>query len=144
MLRADRFAGVAGYSLIEVLVALVVLSIGLLGLARMQLTGLRYANSAAERFEAVTSAHEILERMRANRNPALAGDYDVAIGGTSTSGGQAQADVEQWKASLAAALPGGDGSVEVVSRIATITVQWSEEWDAQSDGLAAVRLRSQL
>lgn len=142
MSPADR---TLGYSLIEIMVALVVLSIGLLGLARMQLTGLRYANSAAQRFEAVSSAHEILERMRVNRASALSGAYNVAVGSASAASGRARSDVDEWKTVLATALPAGDGSVLVDGRIATITVQWSEDWDRQlPGGIATVRLRSQL
>jgi type IV pilus assembly protein PilV len=143
MPRADRKQ--QGYSLIEVLVALVVLSIGLLGLARLQLTGLRYANSAAERLEAVNRAYDILDRMRANRVAALAGDYDVNVGSAPSAGGLAQSDVEQWKAALQATLPAGDGAIVVSNRVATITVQWSENWDAQlGNNPAVVRLRTQL
>lgn len=135
----------AGFSLIEVLVALVVFSIGLLGLARLQMAGLKNATSAATRLEAVNLSYDVLERMRANRTQALAGRYVVAIGGASSAGGVAQADVEAWKAALAAGLPDGDGAIEANGRIVTITVQWSEGWDANlANGAATVRLRTQL
>jgi type IV pilus assembly protein PilV len=146
MLPADSQKS-GGYSLIEVLVALVVFSIGLLGLARLQLAGLTNAASAATRLEAVNLSYDMLERMRANRTAALAGNYTVALGGASSAGGIAQADVEAWKAALAAGLPAGDGAIEANGRVITITVQWSEEWDDQlepQDGKAAVRLRTQL
>lgn len=145
MSRAEGRSVGAGFSLIEVLVALVVFSIGLLGLARLQMAGLKNAASAATRLEAVNLSYDMLERMRANRTPALAGRYVVAMGGTSSAGGVAQADVEAWKAALSAGLPDGDGAIETNGRIVTITVQWSESWDANLAGAAAVvRLRTQL
>jgi type IV pilus assembly protein PilV len=55
-----------GFSLLEVLVALLVLSIGLLGLAGMQMVGLRSNNSASFRGQAVAIANDLAERMRAN------------------------------------------------------------------------------
>lgn len=55
-----------GVSLIEVLVAVVVLSIGLLGLAGLQATGLRTTTSAYERSQAVFLANNMADRIRAN------------------------------------------------------------------------------
>ena len=55
-----------GTSLIEVLVTLVILSIGLLGLAALQLNGLRSNTSAALRTASTLIAGDIIERMRAN------------------------------------------------------------------------------
>jgi type IV pilus assembly protein PilV len=134
-----------GYGLIEVLVALLVLSIGLLGLARLQLTGLRNTHSATLRFEAVNLAYDILDRMRANRVPAVAGHYDVVTGGSNGSGGSVQIDVEDWKAALAASLPDGDGSIDVQNQVATVIVEWSEPWDSDMPGgKAVVRLRTRL
>lgn len=55
-----------GFSLLEILVALLVLSIGLLGLAGMQMVGLRSTNSASFRGQAVAVATDLAERMRIN------------------------------------------------------------------------------
>ncbi len=54
-----------GFTLIEVLVAVVVLSIGLLGLAGLQTTGLRNNQSAYYASQAAIYANDIFERMRA-------------------------------------------------------------------------------
>jgi type IV pilus assembly protein PilV len=56
----------AGVSMIEILVTIVVLSIGLLGMAALQLTGMRSTNSATYRTQATLLANDIAERMRAN------------------------------------------------------------------------------
>ncbi len=138
-----------GAGLIEVLVALLVLSMGLLGLIRLQTTGVKMAQSASNRLEATLLATEMLERMRLNRVDALTGLYTVDYGAlpsavvTSTSP-WAQ-DLQEWKAALAARLPDGDGEISMLLTQATITVRWSEAWDADSaDGLARVFLRSEL
>ena len=56
-----------GFTLIEVLIAIIVLSIGLLGLAGLQLTSLRNSNSAYTRSQAVILSYDIVDRIRANR-----------------------------------------------------------------------------
>jgi type IV pilus assembly protein PilV len=63
-----------GLTLIECLIALVVLSIGLLGMAGLILTGLRGGHSALLRTQAVNLVTDMAERIRAN--PAGADAYD--------------------------------------------------------------------
>lgn len=67
-----------GLTLIEVLVALLVLSFGLLGLAMMQTAGLRFASDSYSRSQATFFAYDIIERMRVNPTGFAAGNYDVA------------------------------------------------------------------
>ena len=67
-----------GVGLVEVLVAVTVLAIGMLGIAAMQATALRNRQSAVERSEAVVHSYAILERMRANHAVASNGGYDLA------------------------------------------------------------------
>lgn len=129
-----------GTSLIEVLITVVLVSIGLLGLAGLQLMTVQNTNSSTERFEATTLARDILERMRANRQQALVGTYDVAVGAAPTAGGVAGDDLDTWKAALGA-LPDGDGSVEVVDGVVNITVSWT---DASDDNPADSREASVL
>lgn len=119
-----------GFSLIEVLVTLVVLAIGLLSLAALQIATLKNNNSALSRFEATTLAYEILDRMRANRTPALQGNYDVALNAAAPSCSTiASCDLRDWLTALAGNLPAGDGTIVVNGRQATVTVQWLENWD---------------
>lgn len=68
-----------GFSLIEVLVALLVLSIGLLGLAALQTTSLQYNSESYFRTQATFLAYDIIDRMRANNTAVVdGGTYDVA------------------------------------------------------------------
>lgn len=140
----------SGASIVEVLVTLILVSVGLLGIAGMQLATVQTTNSAAQRFEATTLAKDILERMRANRNRAMAGQYDIAIGASATGGTLADEDLQEWKAALSQALPGGDGAVDVqavgTSRVATITVQWTDAVteDPSAATVSSVFLRTDL
>jgi type IV pilus assembly protein PilV len=125
----------SGFTLIEVLVTLVILSVGLLSLAALQIATLKNNNSALTRFEATTHLYEILDRMRANRTPALQGAYNIDMTDTATAGGDiASQDLRAWKQALLTNLPDGNGSIAVNNRIATVTVQWTEDWDKDLNG----------
>ncbi len=103
------------------------LSIGLLGIAGMQLTGMRANMSAGWRSQATYLSYDIIDRMRANRNNRLAyvtGTGSVP-GGTSVSA----LDLTAWKTNLAATLPSGDGTVAVDDNLVTVTVQWNDTRD---------------
>ena len=67
-----------GFTMLEVLVAILVLSLGLLGLAGLQTVGLRNNTASAQRTIATQLAYDIADRMRANYNSVMAGDYDYA------------------------------------------------------------------
>ena len=66
-----------GFTLIEVLVALVVLSIGLLGIAGLQAKSQQFSVNAYMHTQATVLAHDMLERMRANRAGLDSGFYDL-------------------------------------------------------------------
>lgn len=126
-----------GFTMIEVLVALVVLSIGLLGVAALQLTSLRSNHSSAMRSQATFLAYDIIDRMRANRADALAGNYNIALGATSAGGTVTGDDLVAWKQNIARTLPAidnagvpepADGSVAQNGDIFTVTIRWSD-WD---------------
>ena len=120
-----------GFTLLEVLIALLVLSIGLLGLAALQTIGLR-SNSTM-------LAYDISDRMRANGQGILDGDYVINSGpitGTPsdctsidcTTAQMALYDLNQWKNAVAA-LPGGLGDITQVvgpPLTHTITVRWDQ------------------
>jgi type IV pilus assembly protein PilV len=127
-----------GMTLVEVLIALVVISVGLLGVAALQMVSLRNSQGSYLRTQATALADDIIDRMRANRtaaiDPALA--YNIDFGETITLGAtptQAQRDLFAWKNALVAELPkteGGDtadGSVVVDgNNMATVTIRWGE------------------
>lgn len=67
----------SGVSLFEVLITVVVVSIGLLGLAGLQFAGLHVADSAQDHTLATLLAQDIAERIKANSDGTAAGDYDM-------------------------------------------------------------------
>lgn len=122
-----------GYLLLEILVTVVVLSLGLLGVASMQYTGLRDNNRSNERSLATILAYDIIDRMRANRTGAQNGNYRIpaastppaALGsyncitnfsGTTTANicspdEMANADLIDWWTNALAVLPSGAASI---------------------------------
>lgn len=76
-----------GITLIEVLVALLVISIGILGMLVLQLKGISGMSASQQRFLVDTVAYEIIDDFRLHRSQALNGEYDIngARVGTCTS-----------------------------------------------------------
>ncbi len=117
-----------GFTMLELLIALVILSVGLLSLAGLQATGLRNNHSAYLRSQATVLAYNALDRMRANLAPALAGNYNIGLGVTTipTSQPQALTDLTEWVGALSNTLPSGQGRINVAANIVTIQVQWDD------------------
>lgn len=131
----------AGISLLEVLVAILILSLGLLGLGSLQATGLRMNHSAYLRSLAAQSAQDMADRMRANKKAACEGEYDTDDPpDTATLPGR---DVSEWLTSELAILPAGAGSIvtEVPADAncdnpqTPVTAVIIVEWDDQRAGI---------
>lgn len=162
--RTAALSAARGFSLVEALVALVVMSIGLLGIAALYVESLRSGTSALLRSQAVALASDMADRIRAN--PTAAGAYDKAVDATGavvancenatgcTPAEMASTDIARWyqlvddrgdnPAQGRLALPGGRGTVVSVAgppRVYTITVSWLESGQTTASTYA---LRLQL
>lgn len=127
-----------GVSLIEVMVAVLVMGVGLLGIAAMQATALRNSQSALERSQAVIQTYAIIEAMRANRAAAITNAYNLAsmtCAAPAAGATLAQTDLNQWIGSLKTTMSGpanaatdttSCGRVACVSNLCTVTVQWDD------------------
>lgn len=122
-----------GFTLLEVLVALLVLSIGLLGLASLQATTSRFNYGAFLRSQATSLAYDMADRMRANRDEALAGSYDVAtfpspapVCGAVAGATVAARDISGWQSAAACALPEGMGRIVRNGTMVTIGISWDD------------------
>lgn len=122
-----------GFTLLEVLIALLVLSIGLLGLAALQTIGLKFNNQSYQRTQAVYQAYDIIDRIRANSTAKAAGNYsNVSLGsipslsgidcGTACTPTQlATYDINRWNSANQAALSQGRGAVCLGAFNSTLT-----------------------
>lgn len=140
-----RHPGVnSGFSLIEVLVAILVLSIGLLGLAALQATSLKSNDGAYLRTQATMLTYDLFDSMRANRSAALAGDYDIDLTDSAPTGSsRAQQDLGFWLGQLATKLPSGDGEVDCSNAPnCRVLVQWDDE-RAGGDAVIQFQVESQ-
>jgi type IV pilus assembly protein PilV len=121
-----------GTTLVETLVALVVLSVGLLGIAALQMTSLRNNRGAHMRSQAQVLAYDIADRMRANRNVAEDNNYVIVLGGVPAVTGIAQTDLLEWTESLRTLLPSGRGAIARDGNLFRITIQWTDTLGLQT------------
>lgn len=120
-----------GVGMIEVLVAIVILTFGMLGLAGLQSRILSFNQSSLYRSQATALTDDILDRMRADRANARAERWDTLITAASSSiSGPAifQSDLREWKEEVERLLPAGAASIDLdpTNNIVTVTIQWDD------------------
>lgn len=148
-MKCER-SGTTGFSMIEVMVAVLVLSTSMLGLALLQVSSLRASNGAYLRSQAIVLAYDIQDRMRANASVVTLGCYDLDLTGPlplATCAGALLTeathvtDLTEWRSELGSTLPQGIGSVSVdpASKVASVTIQWQDNSvsDSEDQTLAA-------
>jgi|HubBroStandDraft_4_1064222.scaffolds.fasta_scaffold458185_2 type IV pilus assembly protein PilV len=133
----------SGFSLVEVLVALVVFSVGLLGIAKMQALGLSSTSVAGKRALAATQADSLAAAMHENRgywtSAAAVGTWTAATGAVPacvpgaaapcTSDVLAAYDLQVWAQNLSALLPNANGTIVCQATTPVtclVTITWSE------------------
>ncbi len=146
----------SGFSLLEVLIAVVILSVGLLGLAGMQVTSLKYVTSSLQRTQATSLAYDILDRMRANPNGIYATGYgDPASKYTQTCLGAVTCDaatmvdydLSEWKTAIETLLPGGQGDIpERIGNRVQVKVHWIDRRDQKNadQNMLEITMRTEL
>ncbi len=119
---------VKGFSLLEVLIAVLVLSFGLLGLAGLQMTALRSNQSAMERSMAVIESYSIVDSMRIDRLNAESGAFNIGLQQTPAGTTFADNELVKWRNRLTALL-GQDatGSVSCNGTNCVIVVEWNDQ-----------------
>ena len=156
-----------GFSLIEVMVSVLIMAVGILGVAGMQVLSLQQNRNALLRDQALQAGNDILDRMRAN---PLSTYSPIAIDAVPTStvncvdnscdrNEMAEFDIAQWKCRLnpidvdgdvysvcagfnivSASLPGGQGSISKVDLVYSVTVTWIRD---QNGNTSTITLRAQ-
>ena len=132
-----RLSVPAGFSLVEVLITLIIMSVGMLGIAGLYVQGMQAARTSIFRHHAVTLAGDVADRIRANPRATVAytradgENYNCVLGNADCSAAEMAAhDIFLWKAQAAETLPGGDVTIvldnAVVPPSYSITVSWNE------------------
>lgn len=133
-----------GFTLLEVLITMVILAVGLLGLAKLQVAGLRFTHDSYLRSQATAHAYDLVDRVRANPDGLADGNYTNpqtastdCLAEACTSAQLAAYDMNEWQTTIQTGLPGGTGAITQVtgsSDLYTIVVDWSEgRLDATDD-----------
>lgn len=140
-----------GSSIVEVVITLAIVTVGLLGLGSLLLNSIKYQKTASQRSEAVQSAYDLSERMRANGLGVTANNYLTNDSYGSMSSGTlptipscssvkctpveiANIDIADWRRNLAQRLVGGAGNVLAApGRAYDVVVMWTERNNVGDD-----------
>jgi type IV pilus assembly protein PilV len=140
-----RFRPQYGFSLVEVLIALVIMSVGMLGIAGLYVKSLQAGRTSMFRHNAVTLAGDVADRIRAN--PTAANAYTATTGMDNncisgvincTPAQMAANDILVWKDQATNSLPGGDVTIVLTPAAGVlppsyqITISWNEPGEGPS------------
>lgn len=135
---------VAGFTLIEVLVSIVIVSFGLLGVAGLLSTGLKSTQGSLQRTQASLLAYDMADRMRMNRDAARNGHYRTSAPPTPTNA-IAVSDKVAWHGAVAELLPSGVGTVTMpATNFYSISVQWDDSKVVGGSATQSFVLRGEL
>jgi type IV pilus assembly protein PilV len=144
------------------MVAVLVLALGLLGMAGLQASSIRNNHSAFMRSQATFLAYDIIDRMRVNRPTALGGatsPYELVLTATPatpancnttacSTAALANFDLFEWTQTLANKLTSGDGSVTRLTvggrTIFRVIVQWDDSRGASGASNNQVQVEAEL
>ena len=125
-----------GFSLVEVLIALIIMSVGMLGIASLYVQSMQAGRTSLFRHSAVTLAGDVADRIRAN--PTAVAAYEgvganagCIVGGTNCSNVQMAAqDILLWDLQATDTLPNGNVIINIDNTVNppvyTIAVTWDE------------------
>lgn len=119
-----------GFTMVELMVAVLVLAIGLLGLAGLQVWGLSNNHNAYLRTQATLLAQDIIERIRSNTGVDYSGadaSEDNCVSNACSSAQMAGYDIAKWLEATALQLPGGNGTIDKTGEVYNITISWTEQ-----------------
>ncbi len=151
----------SGVTLIEVLITLVIVSVGILGLASLQLRAMQFVHSAYIHTQVQILAYDIMDRMRSNRVQAMStNNYLLDLSATApdastncavaecSSSQMTAFDLFEWRSILADHLPQGTGQIAFTDlggggRVYTIDIQWLDDRSVEVTDQASFNERFQ-
>lgn len=123
-----------GFSLLEAMIALVILSVGLLGVAGIIAISIKNNQGSVSKTQASWLAYDVIDRIRANRTLALPATgespYTYTLSSSTLTGTAiADMDLEAWRAAVYRSLgsaAAGNVAVDTVTGGVTVTLSWDE------------------
>ena len=144
----------AGIGMIEILITLLVLGIGLLGMIAIQARTLKSNQSALERSQASILMYSMLDTMRANRDAAISGSYNMTKQcGTFSGDGLIGDDRSKWLAAIQAAMgnrtdANGNsstcGEISCNTNTCTIKIYWDDSRGMNGSSTQVMQLTSNI
>jgi type IV pilus assembly protein PilV len=120
----------AGATMIEVLVSFVIFAFGMLGIAGLQSKAVSLSQASLMRSQASALTDDIVDRMRADRANAMAGNWntsaDDSASSISATGPLYHTDLRAWKTELEAVLPEGRARVTVTAGVVEVLITWND------------------
>ncbi|MBV1873365.1 MAG: type IV pilus modification protein PilV [Gammaproteobacteria bacterium] len=138
-----RSSMVAGFTLVEVLVALLIMTLGIVGVLSLQTQSLKSNQRAYFRTQADILGKDVISRMQANIGEARDGKYVVdekpagpdCLTNTCTPSQLVKWDLSEWYTQLESRLPEGDASIELINGKSSqynITIRWDDRRNAKT------------
>lgn len=125
----------SGMTLIEVLVALLILAIGLMGAAQLQLNALKYTDSARMTSQASFIAYDMLDRVRANASADYTWDRASLAQPNTSIAGVRDLDLHDFETNIIGfAGDNAKGSVAISGHEVTISISWEDARAANNPG----------
>ncbi len=135
---------VGGFTLVEVLIALIILSIGMLGIAGLYVHSMQAGRTSLFRHHAVTLAGDVADRIRANPRAAIAysqagANNNCVNGGVDCTPAQMAAnDIDLWDQQAADTLPNGTVTVDFDNAVLPPTYQITVAWDEPGENMTYI------
>jgi type IV pilus assembly protein PilV len=137
----NRFGG---FTLVEVLIALIILSVGMLGIAGLYVHSMQAGRTSLFRHHAVTLAGDVADRIRANPRAAIAysqagANNNCVNGGVDCTPAQMAAnDIDLWDQQAADTLPNGTVTVDFDNAVLPPTYQITVAWDEPGENMTYI------
>ena len=135
---------VGGFTLVEVLIALIILSVGMLGIAGLYVHSMQAGRTSIFRHHAVTLAGDVADRIRANPRAAIAysqagANNNCVNGGVDCTPEQmAGNDIDLWDQQAADTLPNSTVTVDIDNTVIPWTYQITIAWDEPGENMTYI------
>ena len=144
--QENHIKRVGGFTLVEVLIALIILSVGMLGIAGLYVHSMQAGRTSIFRHHAVTLAGDVADRIRANPRAAIAysqagANNNCVNGGIDCTPPQMAAnDIDLWDQQAADTLPNGTVTVDFTAGVGGLpaTYQITVAWDEPGENMTYI------